>query len=503
MVDIVSFMPTTQNALTTREGAYRSQPSNREAEQALLGAILVNNKAFEKTSEFLRAEHFFDPVHVKIFSACATLIERGQIANPLTLKPFFEHDGQFKEVGGVGYLADLAASVVTIVNAEDYGRLLHDLHLRRALINIGEDLVNEAYAPNIEETAMQQIEQAEAKLFDLASTGEVSGGFVHFERSLKEALATAEKAFQNSSSITGITTGLRDMDRKLGGLQRSDLLILAARPSMGKTSLVTNIAFNAAKAWLHTNGKEGCGVAFFSLEMSAEQLANRILSDACSISSEKIRRGEIRGEDFPRIVEAAKTLYKIPLWIDDTPALSIAAMRTRCRRIKRTNPELGLIVVDYLQLLRGSNSRSNDSRVNEVSEITRGLKAIAKELDIPVVALSQLSRSVEQREDKKPMLSDLRESGSIEQDADVVMFIYRQEYYLAREEPTKRADESDSKFDERYTKWQQNLESVHNIAEVIIAKQRHGPIGTVPLHFDGMYTRFSDLDRQYSGSSYD
>lgn len=495
MVDIVPFSPSF--AAPAKDVAYRTQPCNREAEQALLGAILVNNKAYEKVSEFLRAEHFFDPIHTKIYTAVTTLIERGQVANPLTLKPFFDHDTMLSDVGGASYLADLAASVITIVNAEDYGKTLHDLHLRRCLINIGEELVNAAYTPTIDESAITQIEGAEAKLFDLASTGEVSGGFVHFERSIKEALATAEKAYQRSSHITGVTTGLRDMDRKMGGLQRSDLVILAGRPSMGKTALVTNMAFNAAKAWVHTNGKEGAGVAFFSLEMSAEQLANRILADACSISSEKIRRGEIRGEDFPKIVEAAKSLYRIPLWIDDTPALSVSAVRTRCRRIKRTNPELGLIVVDYLQLLRGSSSRQNDNRVNEISEITRSLKAIAKELDIPVVALSQLSRSVEQREDKKPMLSDLRESGSIEQDADVVMFVYRPEYYLSREEPSKKADESDSKFDERYAKWQQNLEAVHNVAEVIIAKQRHGPIGTVSLFFDGQYTRFSDLDRHY------
>ena len=499
MPDIVPFaaLGTSANAVQTGAKQYRTQPANIEAEQALLGAILVNNRVFERVSEFLRAEHFFDPAHGRIFAAINTLIERGQIANPLTLKPFFERDEGLAASGGASYLAELAASILTVVNAEDYGRALHDLHLRRCLIDLGEGLVNTAYDSTVEETAIGQIELAESKLFDLAGTGETGGGLIAFQRPLQDAINTAEKAFQRSSHITGITTGLRDMDRKLGGLQNSDLIILAGRPSMGKTALATNMAFNAAKAWIHTNGKEGAGVAFFSLEMSSEQLANRVLADACSIGSDKIRRGEIRGEDFPKIVEAAKTLYRVPLYIDDTPALSINAVRTRARRMKRTNPELGLIVVDYLQLLRGAGGRSSDNRVQEISEITRGLKAIAKELNVPVLALSQLSRAVEQREDKRPQLSDLRESGSIEQDADVVMFVYRQEYYLSREEPQKKADEADSKFEERYSKWQELSEKVHNTAEVIIAKQRHGPIGSVNLFFDGMFTRFSDLDQQH------
>ncbi len=499
MVDIVPFASSQALAIRGNDGtaAYRTQPCNIDAEQALLGAILVNNRAFERVNEFLRSEHFFDPIHGKIFTAINTLIDRGQVANPLTLKPFFDNDPALATLGGGGYLADLAASVVTIVNAEDYGRVLHDLHLRRALIDIGEDLVNVAYNSQVEQTAVGQIELAESKLFDLAGTGEVGTGFQKFEYSISAAVRTAEKAFQRSSHITGVTTGLRDMDRKLGGLQRSDLIILAGRPAMGKTALATNIAVNAAKAHLRTNGKEGAGVAFFSLEMSSEQLANRILADTCSIGSDKIRRGEIRGEDFPNIVEASKSLYRLPLFIDDTPALSISAVRTRARRLKRTNPELGLIVVDYLQLLRGANTKGADNRVQEVSEITRGLKAIAKELDVPVLALSQLSRAVEQREDKRPQLADLRESGSIEQDADVVMFVYRQEYYLSREEPQKKADESDSKFEERYAKWQEASEKAHNLAEAIIAKQRHGPTGTINLFFDGMYTRFSDLDQTH------
>lgn len=477
---------------------YRQAPHNIEAEQALLGALLVNNKAFERVSEFLRAEHFYDASHSKIYAAINTTLERGQIANPVTLKPYFETDQQLQQSwGGVGYLAQLAASVITVVNAEDYGRTLHDLYLRRQLIEVGENTVLDAYQPTADESAMELIEGAEAKLFDLASTGDVRGGFVALEKSLTQAVRTAETAFKNDSSITGVTTGLRDLDRRLGGLQKSDLVILAARPAMGKTSLAINIAYAAAKACLKSNGREGAGVAFFSLEMSAEQLANRVLADAASIPSDKIRRGEIKQEDFQRIYSAAQELYSLPLYIDDTPGLSIAGLRTRARRLKRQHPEVGLICVDYLQLLRGSSNKGGDNRVQEISEITRGLKIIAKELNMPVLALSQLSRAVEAREDKRPQLADLRESGTIEQDADVVMFIYRQEYYLSREEPTKKGDEADDKFLQRCQRWQENMEKVHNLAEVIIAKQRHGAVGSVDLFFEGMFTRFADVDKEH------
>ncbi|WP_109118956.1 replicative DNA helicase [Azospirillum sp. TSO22-1] len=476
---------------------YRSAPHNEEAEQALLGAILVNNKAYEKVSEFLRPQHFYDPGHLKIYEAISKLIERGQVANPVTLKAYFENDPQFAEEGGGGaYLASLAAGVVTVINAADYGKTIHDLFLRRQLIEVGTDMVNEAYEHDLDSNAMDQIEQAEKQLFDLASTGDVQGGFIAFSESLKVAIEMAEAAFRRSSHVTGVTCGLRDLDRKLGGLHPSDLLILAGRPSMGKTALATNMAFNAAKAYMKSNGSEGACVGFFSLEMSAEQLATRILAGEAEVSGDKIRRGDIRDSDFPKFITASQELGRVPFFVDDTPALSVSAVRTRCRRLKRTH-NLGFVVVDYLQLLRGTSQRGAENRVQEISEITRGLKAIAKELDLPVLALSQLSRAVEQREDKRPQLSDLRESGSIEQDADVVMFVYREQYYLERAEPARRPEETEDKYNDRYANWQKRYGEVHNTAEAIIAKQRHGPIGSVRLYFDGQYTKFGDLDTDH------
>ncbi|MGQ9370773.1 replicative DNA helicase [Azospirillum sp. ST 5-10] len=474
---------------------YRTPPHNEEAEQALLGAILVNNKAYEKVGDFLKPPHFYDPVHQRIFEAIVKMIDRGQIANPVTLKPYFENDPALAGEGGASYLAELAANVVTVINAADYGRTIHDHFLRRQLIEVGTDMVNEAFRHDLDSNAMDQIAEAEKQLFDLASTGEVQGGFVSFSESVKIAIEMAETAFRRSSHVTGVTTGLMDIDRKMGGLHPSDLVILAGRPSMGKTALATNIAFNAAKAYMRSTGQEGAAVGFFSLEMSAEQLATRILADETQVPGDKIRRGEIRDTDFPKFVQASQELARVPFYVDDTPALSVAAVRTRCRRLKRTQG-LGLVVVDYLQLLRGSSSRGAENRVQEISEITRGLKAIAKELDLPVLALSQLSRAVELREDKRPQLADLRESGSIEQDADVVMFVFREQYYLERAEPSRRPDEGDDKFNDRYQRWQQRLGEVHNTAEVILAKQRHGPIGTVRLFFDGQFTKFGDLDQR-------
>lgn len=471
---------------------YRAPPHNEEAEQALLGAILTNNRAYEKISELLKPEHFHLPVHQRIYQAICKVVERGQIANPVTLNAYFKDD---PDLGGdgAGYLAELAGSVVSVINVADYGQTIHELFLRRQLIEIGSDMVNEAYRHDLDISALDQVEEAEKQLFDLASTGDVKGGFIAFGDSVKVAIEMAEAAFRRSSHVTGVTTGLVDMDRKLGGLHPSDLIILAGRPSMGKTALATNMAFNAAKAHLRSTGQEGAPVGFFSLEMSAEQLATRILAEETEVPGDKIRRGEIRDTDFPRFIEASQTLSRVPFFVDDTPALSVAAVRTRARRLKRTHG-LGMLVVDYLQLLRGGGSRGQENRVQEISEITRGLKAIAKELDIPVLALSQLSRAVEARDDKRPQLSDLRESGSIEQDADVVMFVYREQYYLERAEPQRRADEDEGKFNDRYAKWQQRLGEVHNTAEAIIAKQRHGPIGTVRLFFDGAFTKFSDLD---------
>ncbi len=477
---------------------YRTPPHNFEAEQALLGALMLNNRAYEKVSEFLRPEHFAEPAHGRIYAACVKLIERGQIANPVTLKTYLDQDHALTEIGGAEYLAQLAGSVVSIINAGDYGRLIFDLHLRRELIAMGGDVVNIAYDSNVDLPADKQIEQAEAKLFDLATIGQTEGGFEDFGAVLIKAIDMADAAHKREGKLSGVPSGLIDLDGKLGGLHPSDLIILAGRPSMGKTALATNIAFNAAMAYAEEqdtlgNAKaiDGAKVAFFSLEMSSEQLATRILAERAEVASHKIRQGELSHEEFERLTMAAVDLNRLKLYIDDTPALSISAIRTRARRLKRKEG-LGLIIIDYLQLLRGS-STSSENRVQEVSEVTRGLKALAKELDLPVIALSQLSRAVEQREDKRPQLSDLRESGSIEQDADVVMFVFREQYYLERSEPGRRPDETDEKFNERHSKWMQRCEEVHNTAEVIVAKQRHGPVGTVRLSFLGEYTKFGNL----------
>ncbi|MGD9649231.1 MAG: replicative DNA helicase [Dongiaceae bacterium] len=476
---------------------YRTPPHNFEAEQALLGALMVNNRAYEKVSEYLIAEHFADPVHGRIFDAIAKLIERGQIANPVTLKPFFENDPALNNVGGAQYLSKLAAAVVSVVNTDDYGRLVYDLFLRRQLIDIGERVVNDAYDPKVDRDARNQIESTEQRLFELATTGYVDGGFQTFEQTLTKAMDLAGAAFKRDGQLGGVATGFIDMDSKLGGLFKSDLIILAGRPSMGKTALATNIAFNVAKRCHDDQKANGDAavdkgvVAFFSLEMSAEQLATRIIAEQADIPSERIRRGDLSHEEFAKVAGAAHALMRVPLYIDDTPALSISALRTRARRLARTHG-LRMIVVDYLQLLTAAAGASSENRVQELSAITRGIKAIAKELDVPVIALSQLSRQVEQRDDKRPQLSDLRESGSIEQDADVVMFVYREEYYRQREEPSPRGDETPGEFDERYNKWRQTMETIANQAEVIIGKQRHGPIGKVLLFFDGSTTKFDN-----------
>ncbi len=475
----------------------RIPPHNLEAEQQLLGAILVNNRNLEKVSEFLRPEHFAEPAHARIFEACDKLIGRGQIADPVTLRSLLEHDPALAELGGAAYLAELVQGLVTVVNAEDYGRLVHDLHLRRELIALGEDVVNDAYDVDPDAGALEQIHAAEQKLYDLATVGQTEGGFRDFRRAVIGAIELAEAAHKREGKLSGVPTGLADMDRKLGGLHPSDLVVLAGRPSMGKTSLATNIAFNAARAYRpgrdelgRPKAEDGAVVAFFSLEMSAEQLATRILAEQAQIASHKIRQGELSHEEFQRLVVASQELHSLPLYIDDTPALSVPAVRTRARRLARQHG-LGLVIIDYLQLLRGAGRVEN--RVQEISEITRGLKALAKELNVPVLALSQLSRAVEQRDDKRPQLSDLRESGTIEQDSDVVMFVFREQYYLERGEPGRKPEESEEKFADRYERWHQRLEEVANTAEVIIAKQRHGPVGTVRLYFDGNYTRFGDL----------
>ncbi|MCM2343808.1 MAG: replicative DNA helicase [Alphaproteobacteria bacterium] len=473
------------------ERGYRVMPHNLEAEQGLLGALLVDNRAMERVSDFLKSHHFFHPAHQRIYAAIQKLIDRGQSASPVTLKGYFEQDQDLATVGGAEYLAELAATVISVINADDYARTIYELHLRRELITVGEDVVNESFDQKLDEEPMGVLRRAEGRLYELAQSGDVKGGFVSLRDSVKVAIEIAEKAFRTEGHVTGVTTGLRDLDEKLGGLHPSDLLILAGRPSMGKTALAVNIAYNAAQAFANSGGKEGGRVAFFSLEMSADQLATRILADLSGISGDAIRKGNFREDDFRKFVQAAQKLSQVPLYIDDTPALSISAVRSRARRLQRQHG-LELLVVDYLQLLTGTGSRqSTDNRVLEISEITRGLKAIAKELQIPVLALSQLSRAVEQREDKRPMLSDLRESGSIEQDSDVVMFVYREEYYLSRSEPN--IDEAD-----KYAKWQEKMARAHNVAESIIAKQRHGPIGTVRMFFNPDLTRFSDLEQTHN-----
>ncbi len=481
------------------EPPLRLPPENLEAEQALLGSILVNNAAYHRVSDFLRGEHFANALHGKLYDSIARLIEKGQLVSVITLKTYLEQDEAMKEAGGAAYLAGLAAASVHVIDAEQFGRVVHDLFLRRQLIALGHDVVNGAFRPTIEESAMEQIETAEKQLYDLASTGQIEGGFKPFRAALTEATVAAEAAYHRVGQLTGVATGLAQLDQLLGGLHKSDLVILAGRPSMGKSSLATNIGFNAAKAYREEMGEDGrpkvvdgSVVGFFSLEMSAEQLATRMISEQATIPSEKIRKGELISADFDRVLSVSQELEHLNFFIDDTPALSIAALRTRARRLKRTHG-LGLIIIDYLQLLAPSGRARQENRVQEVSEITRGLKTLAKELDVPVLALSQLSRAVEQREDKRPQLADLRESGSIEQDADVVMFIYRDEYYLMREEPKRRTDESDQRYNERHEAWRQRCEQMYGKAEVIVAKQRHGPTGIVRLAFEGQYTKFDNL----------
>ncbi len=470
--------------------AYRSAPHNIEAEQALLGAILVNNDAFYRVSDFLEAKHFFEPIHQTIFETAGSLIRMGKVATPVTLKTFLPAE---TDIGGmtVGqYLARVAAEATTIINAQDYGRTVYELSLRRDLIRIGEDMVNVAFDAPVDFAPRTQIEDAERKLYELAESGRYDGGFQRFSQALTVAVDMAAKAFQRDGKLSGIATGLRDLDIKMGGLQASDLIIVAGRPGMGKTALATNIAYNIAKAHraeVQADGTmksvNGGIVGFFSCEMSAEQLATRILAEQTGIASSTIRRGGISEADFDKIRDYSIELQSLPLYVDETGGLSISQLTARARRLKRQKG-LDLIVVDYIQLLQGSGKRS-DNRVQEVTEITTSLKALAKELNVPIIALSQLSRQVESRDDKRPQLSDLRESGSIEQDADVVMFVYREEYYLANKEPRVGTPE--------YEKWQLDMSLVHGKAEVIIGKQRHGPTGAVELQFEGQFTRFSDL----------
>jgi replicative DNA helicase len=474
------------------EKPFRLAPHNVEAEQALLGAILVNNEAFYRVSDFLSPEHFYEPIHREIYEICGKIIRAGKTATPITAKTYLP-DQLLADITMPQYLARLAAEATTVINAGDYGQSIYDLALRRNLILIGEEMTATAYESDVELTAPKQIEEAEKQLFDLAEKGRYDGGFQSFNMALRDAIEMASEAYSRDGTLSGTATGLTDLDRLMGGLQRSDLIILAARPAMGKTSLATNIAFHVARTWKgdvtpdgHRKTMDGGQVAFFSLEMSAEQLATRILAEQSGISSSDIRRGNIHESQFHRLVETSNLMAQVPLYIDDTGGLSISQLAARARRLKRQKG-VDLIIIDYVQLLSGSSRKANENRVQELTEITTTLKALAKELEVPIIALSQLSRQVENRDDKHPQLADLRESGSIEQDADVVLFVYREEYYLKNKEPKPNTPE--------YLAWQEEMEKVHGRAEVIIGKQRHGPTGTVQLAFEANLTRFSDLAR--------
>lgn len=468
----------------------RQIPHNLPAEQNLLGAILLDNSAIEKIDDRLRAEHFYDPFHGRIFATASRLIERGQLANPVTLKSFFTDVDEFEGGSAETYLADLADGVISIAQAPDYAHTIHEAHLRRELISIGDEVITDASHPDVDVPAQTQIEAAEAQLFRLAETDQAGSGLRTFDTIIAASVNQADIARKSDGHLSGSSTGLTDLNNLLGGLHRSDLIILAGRPAMGKTALATNMAFHSATTT--RTGEIAAPVAFFSLEMASEQLGTRILSERAQIDSEQIRRGKLDSREFDQLVSASTDIATAPFFIDDTPSLSVSQLASRARRLKRTSG-LGLIVVDYLQLLTPQLGVRSENRVQEISNISRTLKAIAKELDVPVLALSQLSRAVEQREDKRPTLADLRESGSIEQDADVVMFVYREEYYLNKREPEQDLRETIDDFNSKHAAWVSKMQQAENKAEVIVAKQRHGPTGSVNVHFEKRFTHFSDL----------
>ena len=459
----------------------REAPMNIGAEQALLGAIISNNLALEKVENFLEPKHFSSKINGLIFKTLKKLISNDQVADLNTLKIFLENDDDFIDNGGMSYLLKISENSISIINSKQYGELIYDLFIRRKLINLGTNLINESYENFEEQDSNEIIENIESNLFNLTNEGETQKGPKQFDNILEDTIEYAEKAFKKSEDVVGLKTGLNDFDKKIGGLHRSDLIIVAGRPSMGKTAFATNIASNICN---NNKSTKKTNVLFFSLEMSSEQLATRILSEISKISSEGIRTGNLSKNEFEKLIKSSENLKDLSLFIDDSPALTISSIRTRSRRLKRKQG-LDLIIIDYLQLLSGESRNLNDNRVKEISDITRGLKAIAKELNIPIVALSQLSRKVEDREEKRPQLADLRESGSIEQDADLVVFLYREEYYLARTEPPEGT--------EKHIMWTSKMEKVHNIAEAIVAKHRHGPISRVKLHFSAANTKFSDL----------
>ena len=467
-----------ENNLSIVKNNFKELPNNIEAEQAVIGSILVSNEIFDEVSLYVKNLNFYDPMHQKIFSAIENLIFKGMLANPITLKNYFEDEKD--DLNVPEYLVKITKFSTSSRQALEYSKIIYDMFVRRELIKISEQTIDNAKLNDLNVSGQNIIENSERLLFDLAEKGSFNTSMVKFDEAMRQTIEMASAAYKNDEGIVGVPTGLRDLDDRLGGLHQSDLIIIAGRPSMGKTALATNIAFNAAQK-LQESGKKS-SIAFFSLEMSSEQLSTRILAEQSRIKSNDIRRGRISDEQFDKFIETSKNIAELPLYIDETPAISIAAMSNRARRIKRLFG-LDMIVVDYIQLMRGSIN-NKDGRVQEISEITQGLKAIAKELSVPVVALSQLSRAVEQRDDKKPQLADLRESGSIEQDADVVMFVYREAYYLERKEPRPATVE--------HAEWQAKMNEVSNLAEIIIGKQRHGPTGNIMLEFEAMYTKFKD-----------
>ena len=478
-------------AESASETATQTLPQNVEAEAALLGALMIDNRLVEDVQLKLRPDHFFEPLHGRIYESILRMTDANRVANPVTLKPIFDADEAMKEVGGPAYLAQLTGSGAAVIGARDFAQQIYDLALLRALVGVGRDLVEGALDTSEDVAPLAQIERAETELYKVAEEGGAEGKAKSFAEATKDALQMAERALNSGGHLSGLTTGLESLNSKIGGLHNSDLIIVAGRPGMGKSALGTNIGFSAAKRFMQDmeDGIEpeksaGAAVALFSLEMSADQLATRMLAEQSGISSENLRMGKISQQEFRQLARAAAELQSLPFYIDDTPGLTIAALRTRARRLKRQKG-VGLIVVDYLQLLQGTGrGGSNDNRVQEISEISRGLKQLAKELNVPVIGLSQLSRAVEQREDKRPQLSDLRESGSIEQDADIVLFIYREDYYLAAKQPGD--DHPDA------AAWREEMERAYGKAEVIVAKQRHGSTGKVRLKFDSRITKFSD-----------
>ena len=467
-----------ENNLSIVKDQFKELPNNIEAEQAVIGSILVSNDIFDEISTIISSINFHDPMHQKIFEAIESLIYKGMLANPITLKNYFEDEKD--DLNVPEYLVKITKFSTSVRQAVEYSKIIYDMFVRRELIKISEQTIDSAKLNELDTNGQTIIENSERLLFDLAEKGSFNSSLVKFDEAMKQTIEMASAAYKNEEGIVGVPTGLRDLDDKLGGLHQSDLIIIAGRPSMGKTSLATNIAFNAAQK-LQDSGKKS-SIAFFSLEMSSEQLSTRIISEQARISSNDIRRGRISDEQFDKFLETSKNISELPLYIDETPAISIAAMSNRARRIKRLFG-LDMVVVDYIQLMRGTTF-NKDGRVQEISQITQGLKAIAKELAVPVVALSQLSRQVEQRDDHKPQLADLRESGSIEQDADVVMFVYREGYYLSRKEPREATVE--------HAEWQAKMNEVAHLAQIIIGKQRHGPIGNITLEFEERFTKFKD-----------